>query len=178
MNKAYLIAPLVLMGLFGFLYNGALNDMKAKAEARHQAALVEEAKEAERKAAIDAEAKAEAIKRQEEREAADLAKAEKRERDYQDAMKQLNDETADYNTQSAALAKESAALETQISQALTDKERLNLEVLNLTKEVELAKINRRTAELEIQRLMEMVATKLSDSPIATPPPPPLLPVTK
>ena len=32
MNKSYLIVPLVLLAVFGVLYNGALKDMKAKAQ--------------------------------------------------------------------------------------------------------------------------------------------------
>ena len=42
----------------------------------------------------------------------------------------------------------------------------------------MAKINRRTDELEIQRMFTMVARKLNESSIATAPPPPLNPPAK
>ena len=40
------------------------------------------------------------------------------------------------------------------------------------KEVELAKINRRNAEIEIQRLVEMAGRKMADTTVAIAPPPP------
>jgi len=92
-------------------------------------------------------------------------------------MKKLKDESTDYSVQSAKFAKDAAELEIQITQTRNDREKLNREALEFSKQVELAKISRRNAELEIQRTMEMVAMKLNDSSIATPPPPPL-PTTK
>jgi len=172
MNKSYLIVPVVLLILFGFFYNGALKEMKAKEVAKQEEIARVKAEEAARKKVIEDKATAEAKKRQEEREAADLAKEQKKQRDYEDALKKLRDETNDYATQADKLAKEAADLEIQISQGRTERERLNHETLELAKQVEQAKINRRTAELEIQRMMEMVAVKLNESSIATAPPPP------
>jgi chromosome segregation ATPase len=173
MNKSYLIVPLVLGAVFLFFYNGALKEMKAKEDQRQEEVAKAKAEDAARKKIIEDKATAEAKKRQEEREAADLAKEQKKQKDYDDALKTLKDETAKYSAESDKLAKEVAALELQISQGRTDRENLNRETLELSKRVEQAKINRRTAELEIQRMMEMVAKKLNDSSIATPPPPPL-----
>ena len=87
-------------------------------------------------------------------------------------MKSLRDQTADYTTQAAKLTKEITDLEAQIAQNRNAKENLIRENLELSKTVELTKINRRNAELEIQRTIEMVAKKLNDSSIAVPPPPP------
>jgi predicted RNase H-like nuclease (RuvC/YqgF family) len=172
MNKSYLIVPAVLLVIFGFVYNGALKEMKAKEEAKQELVAKNKAEDAARKKSIEDKSTAEAKKRQEEREAADLAKEQKKTREYEDALKKLRDETQDYNTQADKLAKEAADLEIRISQGRSDREKLNSETLDLAKQVELAKINRRTAELEIQRLMEMVAKKLNDSSIAVGPPPP------
>ncbi|MDI1250458.1 MAG: hypothetical protein PSV13_16465 [Lacunisphaera sp.] len=173
MNKSYIIVPVVLLAVFGFLYRGALQEMDAKQKAlAAQAAQVEET-EAKRKKEVEDKANADAQKRQEQRAAEDLAKAEKKQREYDDVMKKLKDETSDYTVQSAKFAKEAADLEQQITQTRNEREKLNREALELSKQVELAKINRRNAELEIQRTMEMVAVKLNESSIATPPPPPL-----
>jgi len=90
-------------------------------------------------------------------------------------MKKLKDEADDYANQAAKLSKEAADLETQISQSRNDKERLARETLELNKQVELAKISRRNAELEIQRMVDMLGRKLNDSSIASMPPPPPLP---
>jgi len=86
-------------------------------------------------------------------------------------MKSLRDQTSDYTTQAAKLSKEITDLESQIAQNRNAKENLARENLALAKTVELMKINRRNAELEIQRTMEMVAKKLNDSSIAVSPPP-------
>ena len=131
--------------------------------------------DADRKAEIEKKAQAEAAERQKKREADDAAKAAKKEKDYQDAMSKLKEEADDYASQTAKLTKEAADLDASILQTRTDKERLTREGLELAKQVELAKINRRNSELEIQRMLDMVAKKLSDSSIAVAPPPPLAP---
>ena len=171
MNKLYLIVPAVLLILFTFFYNGALKEMQAKEITRQEKIAQDKATEAARKKVIEDKATQEAMKRQQDREAADLAKEQKKQKDYEDAIKTLKDETAKYSSESDKLQKESSDLEIQISQNRSDREKLNRESLELSKRVEQAKINRRTAELEIQRMMEMVAKKLNDSSIATPPPP-------
>jgi len=176
MNKSYLIVPAILLILFGFFYNGALKEMSIKEETKQAEVARLKAEDDARKKLIDEKASAEAQKRQQEREAADLAKEQKKLKDYQDALDTLRAETAKYAVESDKLAKEVSELELQISQSRTDRENLNRETLELSKRVEQAKINRRTAELEIQRMMEMVAKKLSESSIATAPPPPPVPV--
>ncbi len=177
MNKSYLIVPIVLLAVFGFLYSGALKEMDAKAASQQAAADKRNAEEKKRKDEIEARATADAKKRQDEREAADRAKEEKKIREYEEGLKTLRDEAAKYSGEADKLSKEAADLEIQISQARTDKEKLNRETFDLAKEVEQTKINRRNAELEIQRMIDMVAKKLTDSSIVIPPPPPL-PVAK
>ena len=178
MNKSYVIVPVVLLAVFAFFYNGALKEMKAKEEARI-AKIEKEAKEKEAaKKLIEEKAQAEAIARQEKRAAEEKAKEEKKEKDYQDAMNALKREADDYAAQTAKLNKDAADLEATLQQTRTDKERLTRDTLELAKQVELAKINRRTAEMEIQRMFDMVARKLNESSIATAPPPPLTPPAK
>ena len=175
MNKSYVIVPLVLLAVFGFFYNGALKEMKEKEDARLAKIEATAKAEAERKAELDRKAQEDAVKRQEERAIADKAKEDKKEKDYQDAMSALKKEAEEYTTQIAKLTKEAADLETEILKTRNDKERLTREALELAKQVELAKINRRTSELEIKRMIEMVSKKLADSSLtALPPPPPPL----
>lgn len=172
MNKYYFIVPAVLLASFLFVYNGALKEMAAKetAEKAHKAEV--KAAEDKRKAEIEARATADAKRRQDERDAEEKAKIEKKERDYQDGMRKLKDEADNYTAEADRLVKESNALELQLSALRTQKEKTTREVFELTKQVEMAKINRRTAELEIQRMVDMVATKASASSLAAMPPPP------
>lgn len=171
----YLVIPGALLAVFIFFYSGAVKEMDAKAKAKAEAKLLADKEEADRKAVIERKATEDAERRQKEREAADAAKEAKKEADYQAVMKQLRDEAADYNVQADKLAKEVADLENAISQSRANKEKLNRETFDLAKQVELAKIARRNAEMEIQRMVEMTGKKVATSSIALPPPPPALP---
>lgn len=177
MNKSYLIVPIVLLAVFGFLYNGAVKDMQAKADKQKAALEARQAEEKKRKDEIEVRATADAKKRQDEREAADSAKEAKKVKDYEDGLKALRDEAGKYSGEADKLSKEAADLEIQISQTRTDKEKLNRETFDLAKAVEQTKINRRNAELEIQRMIDMVAKKLTENSVVVPPPP-VLPTAK
>jgi hypothetical protein len=170
----YLVIPGIMFAVFIVFYRGAVKNMEDRAAAALVKKQEAEAVEAKRKAEIDARAQADAARRQKEAEAADAAREAKKEADYQKVMTQLRDEAADYNAQADKLAKEVGALDIAISQARTNKEKLNRETFDLSKEVELAKINRRNAEIEIQRMVEIAGKKIGDSSVAIAPPPPAL----
>lgn len=172
MNKYYLIVPAALLGAFLFFYNGALNEMAAKEAAKSAEKAAIKAAEDKRKAEIEAKAAADAKRRQEERDAEESARLEKKEKDYLDAMKKLKDEADNYSAEADKLAKEGADLEIQLSTLRTQKEKSTREVFELAKQVELAKVSRRNAEIEIQRMVEMVGARTGSSTLATLPPPP------
>ncbi len=174
----YLVIPGILLGIFIFFYLGAVEEMKQKEHARKEAKAKADAEEAERKAIIEKKATEDAEKRQRDREAEEAAKAAKKEAEYQAVMTQLRNEANDYNAQADKLAKEVADFEIAISQARTNKEKLNRETFDLAKEVELTKVNRRNAEIEIQRMVEIAGTKVAGSSVAIAPPPSLQPTGK
>ena len=178
MNKAYLIAPLILLAAFGFFYTTALKEMRLKEKQKAESVARLKAEEDNRKRIVEEKATADAQKRQAQREAEDKAKEEKKQKEYNDALTKLKDEANDYATQADKFTKEAADLDSQITAARVNREKLNRDTLELTKQVELAKISRRNAELELQRMVEMVARKLSENAIAVPPPPPLAPPAK
>ncbi len=173
MNKSYLIVPVILLAIFGFTYNGALKDMRAKEVMNQEIAAKKKAEDQKHKDEVEKKATEDAKKHQAEREAADLAKQQAKDAAYTDAMNKLREEADDYAAQAAKLSKEAADLDKQISDGRNQKEQLAAQALDLDKAVELARIRRGNAELEIQRMIEMVATKLKDSSIAASPPPPL-----
>jgi preprotein translocase subunit SecF len=171
MNKFYFGIPLVLLVAFAFVYRGAVEEMDRKeATIKAQQAQEKAAQEAHRKE-MEAIAQKDALKRQQEREAEEHAKAEKREREYQDAMRKLKDEADGYSKEADKYAKEAAELEIKLGEARILKDKTTREVFDLQKQVELAKIQRRNAELEIQRMVEMVGQKAT-AMAAMPPPPP------
>lgn len=172
MNKYYLIVPAVLLGVFVFFYQGALKEMDVKAQKVAAEKAEKKAIEDARKAEIEAKAAADSKRRQDEREAEEKAKADKREKDYQDAMAKLKEEADGYSAEADRLIKETANLEAQLANLRNQKETVNRETFELAKQVELAKIERRSAELEIQRMVTMVGNRLNQSSVATIPPPP------
>lgn len=172
MNKFYIIVPVVLLGVFIFFYRGALQEMAAKDERKRiEAAALQAAEDARRKE-VEARAAEDARKRQEEREAVERAKEEKKIREYEDVMTQLRDEAARYSAEADALSKQANALEVELAELRTLKEKTNREAFELAKQVELAKVRRRNAELEIQRMVDMVAQRVGASSLAQMPPPP------
>jgi chromosome segregation ATPase len=117
-------------------------------------------------------AQEDAKERQAKREAEDKAKADKKEKDFQDAVGKLQADINEYSGEADKFAKEAADLEIQLTKLRSRKEQATREAFELAKQVELAKVNRRNAELEIQRMVDMVAQKLNSSPLSAPPPPP------
>jgi hypothetical protein len=174
----YVVTPGIMFGIFLFFYNGAVKEMDAKAAQQLVDKKAKEDAEAARKKVIEEKALADAEKRQKDRDAEDAAKAAKKEADYANVMTKLASDTTDENAQADKLAKEVGNLEISISQARSNKEKLNRETFDLAKEVELAKVNRRNAEIEIQRMVEITGKKVADSSVAILPPPSMQPTGK
>ena len=176
MNKYYFIVPLLLLGGFIFLYRASSEEMRIK-EVKHQAEIVAlKATEEAHRIEIEKKAQEDAEKRQKEREKEELAKQQKKEKEYNDIMTRLKNESDALDAENTKLAKESADLEIALVNGRILRDKTSRESFELSKQVELAKINRRSAELEIQRLIEMVGTKAGASTLAAMPPPP--PVAK
>lgn len=171
MNKYYFIIPAFLLGGFIFLYRGALSEMKHKEETQLAQKAADKAAEDARRIEVEKRAQADAEKRQKDREILEQEKLAKKEKDYNDAMAKLKHETDGYVAESNKLTKDVADLEVALTKGQALRDKTNLEAFELSKQVELSKINRRSAELEIQRLVEMVGTKAST--LAAMPPPPL-----
>jgi membrane-associated HD superfamily phosphohydrolase len=173
MNKYYAFIPLALLLGFIFVYRSAVEQMDAKdAQLKKQVAAAKAADDARRNE-IERKAQEDALKHQQEREAEDRAREEKKEHDYQSAMNQLKTEADAYSAEADKFSKENAALELELSQARTLKEKTSSDVFELSKQVELAKIDRNNAELEIQRLIEMVAMRATNSSLTALPPAPV-----
>lgn len=172
MNKFYIIVPLVLLGTFLFFYNGALKEMAAREDAKQAEIAKVKKAEDDRRAEIEKKAAEDAKRRQAEREAEERAKEQKKIKEYEDAMRQLKDEADKYLAEADKNQKDANALELELNDLRNRKEKTNREAFELAKQVELAKIARRNAELEIQRMVDMVAQRIGASSLAQMPPPP------
>jgi hypothetical protein len=168
----YLIFPSLLLAVFLTFY---FMDAKRVAERDRVHALEvqrRDAEEAQKQKDLKERAEADAKKRADER-AAELAKkeADKLAR-WNKAGKDIQDASDKSFAESKQHSIKIAELEKQLDSLRSLREKTNQEYLDLLKKVELAKIDRRSAELEIQRTTEMIARRAAESSMAKSPPPP------
>jgi hypothetical protein len=175
MKRSYYIVPVILLALFGGLYWQHMGEMDRKAEAlkveqaRVKAEEDAKKKEAERKAREDAD------KRMAERDALEKKKEDDREAKRKADIDKIKTETARYNAQLAESTKLSANLEKELSELRALKEKLGRDAFEAAKKVELAMIDKRNAELQVQRMAEMVAKRANESTMTKLPTPTVSP---
>jgi hypothetical protein len=165
----YLIAPAVMLGVFMVFYFSYVEKAHAK-EAAAKARIESEKKTAdEKKKVAEAKARDDAKKRQDERDAEEKKK-EKERADKQAAEdKKVRDATNEFLAKGKAAEQKAKQLETQLENLRKEKDKLSREAFDIAKQVELARIARRNAELEIQRMTEMITKRASDSSLVRPP---------
>lgn len=165
----YLIFPSVLLAGFLVIYFSHKKQAEEK-EARHIAEVAKKKTEDdEKKKAAEAKAREDAKKRADEREAEDRKKEEEKAAKQAADDKKVRDSTVEYTAKADTAAKQVAALEIELDRLRKEKDKTSRESFDMAKQVELARIARRNAELEIQRMTEMVARRASDSSLTRPP---------
>ncbi|MET0263318.1 MAG: hypothetical protein ABW223_10500 [Rariglobus sp.] len=168
MNRFYLIVPVLLLAIFGGIYWQYTNSAAAHAAEKAQAVAAEQKVEADKKAEAERQARADAEKRTAIRLAEEQKKdAEKRAR-HEEESRVIAADTARYTEQLKTLTAEAAAMEKKLAELRAKRERLNAESFSLARDVELMRIDKRNAELEIQRLTEMVARQAGNTTLARP----------
>jgi len=169
MNRFYIIVPVVLLCLFSVAY---WQHSKEAAEQEAQRVAMEKAakdEEARKKEADIKRAQEDNKRREEQRKKEDAEKEAKRKEEYNKAMQKITDEKNNYAAKAADAKRQADKLQKEIDDLRAAKEKLNREVLDMSKKVELARIDKRNAELEIQRFTEMLAKRAADSMMAKPP---------
>lgn len=159
MNKLYIVVPLVLTLAFSGVYYLHSVEAKEKAVALRIANEKAEAEAAAKKAEAERQAREDADKRTAERLAEEKRKEEERTAKWEAASKQIADETADFLAQAAKTATEVKTLETRVAALRAEKDKATRLVFDRAGAVEAARVKKRNSELEIQRLVEMVARK-------------------
>jgi hypothetical protein len=173
MNKFYVIFPVVLLLTFGIYYTQIAKPEMAEQEVLAAKKVADQlaADEARRKE-IEIKAQADAQAQQQQREQRDREKQEKARRDREEQDLRTTEETTKYENLAATLNKEIADMEKQIADLRNKRESLTRDIFDSAAKVELAKIDRQNAELEIQRMYDVVAQKVNDSFLTKLPPPP------
>jgi len=174
----YLIFPGILLAGFLVVYFSH----KEQAEAKERAHIEQMAKEKtaadEKKKVAEAKAREDAKKRQEERDLEEKKKADEKAARQAADDKKVNDAIAEYTAKGNAAAKLLAAHEIELDRLRKEKDKTSRESFELAKQVELTRVARRNAELEIQRMTEMISRRASESSMTRPPVIPVLPAPK
>ena len=170
----YLLLPVVLTGVFLMFYFKHQKESVAREHARGQEIAQKTAAEKAVKDAAEAKAKESARLAQLERDR-ENAEREAARKAQQDAVdKEIKDKTSASLAEIETATKRAKDLEAEIARLIGDRERVTRESFELAKQVELAMVAKRNAELEEQRLTEMIARRATESSmtkVATPPPP-------
>lgn len=167
MNRFYLIIPLLLAGIFGGVYWQHTRDVSRQTAEKQ--AEVARARESEEQKKREAEQKARADAEQ--RSAARLAEEHKKEAErtarWDAESKGIADDTAKYQAQLASNNAELEQLNTRLTTLRATREKRASEAFEVARSIELDRIRKRNAELEIQRLTEILAAKAARSSLAS-----------
>ena len=163
MTKSYIIVPLILLGIFGFLHrNFVAEDTIRQAEEAAEVAAME-AEAAAKKAEAEARAAAEAAQRTAEREAAEAKKIADRDAKWEAQGAEIARYTAEAKAESDKHQAKINQLELNLADKRKTREALSKETFEMMKNVEAARIAVRNAELQVQRMAQMVTRKAETS---------------
>jgi septal ring factor EnvC (AmiA/AmiB activator) len=164
MSKFYVILPTTLLIIFAVYYTQVSKPAMAAKELADQKAIAEQdARDEANRKQIEIKAQQDAIRQQEERARKDREKEEKLKRQQEEQDNQVRTETDRLVAEATSLSKQIADLQKEIGGLRNQRDALNREVFQDAANVERTKIDRRNAELEIQRMYDMVAKKIDDS---------------
>ena len=159
----YVIFPTVMLGVFLFFYFAEAKQAEIKEKQRSAELAKQKADEAEKKRIAEEKARVDSARRQAERAAEDAKREADKLAKWQAEGKRIQDDTDKSVADADRYAKQVAELEIQLDSARKAKDKASREAFDLLKTVERSKVDRRNAEVEIQRLTEMVARRASDS---------------
>lgn len=168
MTKYYLIIPCLLLAVFLAFERGFTRKRNAAEATRAiEVAAAKTAEEARlatlrQKTADEARARV-ALREKEERD-----RTEKKRRDTEAALRVVETEAAAHAAEAARLTQETEALDHQLAALRAQKQRAHEAAFALARQVEERRIDRRNADLEVQRTTRMVAARLLESPWSHP----------
>jgi chromosome segregation ATPase len=166
MKRSYLIVPGILLGAFGLYHQ--YDDIGRQAAAEKQATklaadkLADDAKKARVKVEVDTRNQ----QLTEERAQAECNRIDKKRRDFEAAIAQLAAETTAHAAEVQKLEGEAATTAQHLADlhaAMAKSERANSDLAKLVEE---RRIERRNADLEIQRAVRLLATRLDTLTLA------------
>ena len=168
----YVLAPAVMIAVFLFFYFSSKAESEAKEKAQQEETARLKADAEQKKHVAELKAREDAERRNAERAAEEAKTAQEKKDKYEAEMRRIQEDTNKANALAETYAKQVSDLTIELDTLHKQKDALTREDFDLAKKVELAAVARRNAELEIQRTVEMIATRTEQSPMSKMPPPP------
>lgn len=168
----YVISVGGMTAIFLFFYFAHTKEAEAREKVRQEQIAQQQKEAAAKKAEAEEKARQDAEKRAAERAAEEAKKEADRVAKWEATSREIQEATDGYLADGDKFQKQINALELQLADLRTAKEKLNREAFDFAKQVERARIDKRTAELENQRMTEMIAERAADSALVRPPAPP------
>jgi hypothetical protein len=170
----YFIVPAVGLIAFLFIYFSHVEEAKKLDEVHKTEQAKQAADEAAKKQDLETRARQDADRLAAERAAKEAKVLADHIADQAAEDKKVIDATNIALAAGDKSTKEIARLEMELANLRLAKDKANRDYLDISKQLELSRIARRTAELEVQRTTEMIARKASDAAMAkfVPPAPP------
>lgn len=164
-----------MLAVFLVIYSSAMKDVELATQKKaEEVAKMKAADEAKKKVAED-KAREDSARRSAERAAEDAKREADKAAKWQSEGKKIQDDTDKAQADAERYTKEVAALELTLDSLKKSKDKASRESFDLIKQVERAKVERRNAEIEIQRLTEMVSRRAAESSLTRPPAIPIAP---
>jgi hypothetical protein len=168
----YVLFPTVLLGIFIIFYLSSKAETEARELAQREEMAKEKADADQKKQIAEAKARDDAERRNIERAADEAKVAKDKEDKYNADMAKIKTDTDKSNATAATYAQKVSELTIELDTLHKQKDTLTRESFELDKQIELADVARRNAEMEIQRYDEMIANRADQSAMAKMPPPP------
>jgi len=150
----YVIFPSVMLGVFLFFYFAEAKQAEIREKQRAAELAKQKAEDAEKKRVAEEKARLDSAKRQAERAAEDAKREADKLAKWQAEGKRIQDDTDKSIADADRFSKQVSELEIQLDAAKKAKDKASRESFDLLKLVERSKVERRNAEVEIQRLTE------------------------
>jgi hypothetical protein len=168
----YLIIPGVMLVVFLVFYFSHEKEAIAREKARAELVAKKTEEDKKQKAESESKARESAKIAQVEREASEAKKEADRRKKQLDIDREIKETTDAAVADGNKASKRANELEIELARLQREKDRIGREAFDLAKKVELTMVAKRNAELEEQRLTEMIARKAAASAMAKMPPPP------
>lgn len=168
----YVISVGSMLTVFLFFYFAHIKEAEAHEKIRLEKLHQEEAAAAAKKADAEEKARQDAEKRAAERAAEEAKKEADRVAAWEKSSREIQDSTDTYLGLGDKYQKSINELELKLADLRSQKEKLNREAFDFAKQVEAARIEKQNAEIESQRMTEMIAQRAADSSLTAMPPPP------